>query len=107
MNKEYPETVNLAVAAIEDKLGRDIKVYDVRGKSSVTDYYIVATAASSPQLRAVSEHINVSLKKLDIRSHRRGGDPESGWLVLDYIDAVIHLFTQEQRDYYAIEELWA
>lgn len=104
---EIPETVKLATSAIEDKLGRDIKVYDVRGRSSITDFFMVASVSSPPQLRAVAEHLNVSLKKEGVMAHRKGGDPESGWIVVDYIDVVIHLFLQEKREYYAIEDLWA
>jgi ribosome-associated protein len=103
---KYPKTIELAVAAIEEKMGRDVLVYDVRGKSTITDYFVVASAASPPQLKAILENINGSLKEEGIRSYRRGGDPASGWLVLDYLDVVIHLFLQETRVYYAIEELW-
>ncbi len=102
----YPEIVGLAVEAVEAKMGRDVKVYDVRGRSSITDFFLVASAASGPQLKAISESVSVGLKKNGIHAHRKGGEPDSGWIVLDYIDLVIHLFQQEKREYYAIEELW-
>lgn len=98
--------VAMITAAIEDKLGNDIRIYDVRRRSSITDYFVVASAGSKPQLKAISEHVNVSLKKQGVASVRRGGEPESGWLFLDYVDVVIHLFLPETREYYAIEELW-
>ena len=103
---EYPETVALAKQAIEDKLGQDVRIYDVRGKSSVTDFFMVASAGSGPQLRAIAEELTVNLKKSGIGAHRKSGDPESGWIVVDYIEVVIHLFLKETREYYAIEELW-
>lgn len=103
---KYPEIVTLAVSAIEDKLGKDVKVYDVRGKSSITDFFLVASAASAPQLKAISQSISVGLKQEGVMAHRKGGEPDSGWIVLDYIDMVIHLFLHEKRTYYAIEELW-
>lgn len=103
---EQAGLVELITVAIEEKMGRDVRVYDVRGRSSITDCFVIASAGSAPQLKAISEHINVSLKKKGISSTRRGGEPESGWLFLDYIDVVIHLFLQETRAYYAIEELW-
>jgi len=98
--------VKLITAAIEEKLGQDICIYDVRGMSSITDYFVIASAGSAPQLKAISEHINVSLKKQGIASTRRGGEPDSGWLFLDFVDVIIHLFLKETRAYYAIEELW-
>ncbi len=106
MKKDYPEIVTLAQEAIEDKLGRDVRVYDVRNKSTVTDFFMIASAGSSPQLKAVSESVTVGLKKQGHTTYRKGGEPDSGWIVLDYFDLVIHLFLQETREYYAIEELW-
>lgn len=106
MKKDYPEIVALALTAIEDKLGRDVRVYDVQGKSSVTDFFVIASAGSGPQLKAIEQSVNVCLKNNGIKSYRRGGDPDSGWLVLDYFDVVIHLFLDQTRKYYAIEELW-
>jgi ribosome-associated protein len=106
MTKDYPEIIKLAQEAIEDKMGRDIRIYDVRGKSSITDYFMVTSAASSPQLRAIAESVKVGLKEHGIHNYRVGGTPDSGWIVLDFLDVVIHLFLQETRAYYAIEELW-
>ena len=106
MKNDYPETVKLAQEAIESKQGRDTRIYDVRGKSTITDYFMITSAASSPQLKAISESVRVDLKKHGIRDHRMGGSPDSGWVVLDYMDVVIHLFLQETREYYSIEELW-
>lgn len=82
-------------------------VLDVRGLSSVTDYYLIATGTSAPHLRALAEDLDVQLKREDVRCYRQSGAPESGWMVLDYVDVVIHLFSPEQRSYYDIERLWA
>jgi len=80
---------------------------DVRGLSSVTDYYVIATASNKPQLKALSGAIEESLENEGVRAYRVGGSPESEWVVVDYFDAVIHLFTANTREYYALEQLWS
>ena len=92
--------------ALDDKKAEDIKVYDVRGISSVTDIYIVASGTSAPHLRALVAGAQARMKELGVASHRSCGEPESGWMVVDYFDAILHVFSAEARKYYAIEELW-
>lgn len=88
------------VQALEDAKGVDIKVYDVRGKSGLADYFVVATGAAAPHLKAL-------VKALPKKAFRVSGDPESGWIVADYIDVIVHVFSAEARAYYALEKLWA
>lgn len=88
------------VQALEDAKGVDIKVYDVRGKSGLADYFVVATGAAAPHLKAL-------VKALPKKAYRVSGDPESGWIVADYIDVIVHVFSAEARAYYALEKLWA
>ena len=92
---------------IEDKKGQDLVILDVRGLSSVTDFYVITTGTSSPHLKSLAEELMVRLKEDNIRCYRQSGTADSGWVVLDYVDVVIHLFSPEQRDYYALERLWA
>ena len=96
-----------AAEALDSKKGEDIAIYDVRGVSTVTDYYVVASGFSPPHLKAMFGGVQAELKKKDLRCYRRSGDPESGWMVLDYVDVIIHIFSAETRKYYQIEELWA
>lgn len=79
---------------------------EVRGRSSVTDYYIVATGTSSPHLKALYNGVDAALKREGSGSYRKSGDPESGWVVLDYLDVIVHILTKATREYYAIETLW-
>ena len=81
-------------------------ILDVRGLSTVTDYYLVVTASNTPHLRALAGEIETALEKEGSRCYRVAGAPESEWVVVDYFDAVIHLFTQQTREYYALEQLW-
>ena len=82
-------------------------MFDVRKTSTVTDYYLVVSGSSAPQLNAMADEVQYTLKKEDLLAHRRSGNPESGWIVVDYFDVVIHIFAVQTRQYYAIEELWA
>ena len=86
------------VKVLEDTKAVDIKVYDVRGVSGLTDFFVVATGAAAPHLKA--------LVKALPKPYRISGDPESGWIVSDYIDVVVHVFSAEARAYYALEKLW-
>ena len=85
--------------ALEDAKVVDVKVYDVRGKSGLTDFFVVATGAAAPHLKAL-------VKALPGKAYRIAGDPDSGWIVADYVDAVVHVFSAEARAYYALEKLW-
>ena len=94
------------VAALEDKLAENIKVFDVRGRSTVTDFYVVATGNSAPHLKALVSEAYRHMKNVKVKSYRSSGEPESGWMVMDFVDAVLHIFSREARAYYAIEKLW-
>ena len=92
---------------LADKKAIDPMTLDVRGLSNVTDFFVIATATSPPHLRALAEDLEVTLKHRDSPVYRRSGEPESGWIVLDYVDVVVHVFSAEMREYYALEKLWA
>lgn len=96
----------LAETGLEDRKAGNIVLLDVRGASSVADCIVVATGNSAPHLKALSSAVQRAFKSRGIAVYRRAGDPESGWLLLDYLDVVIHLFSEVARLYYAIEELW-
>ena len=100
------EQVKLISQALEDRKGSDVKVYDVRGKTSLADYFVVATGAAAPHLKALIAETQAVMKKNGVSSFRTSGDPESGWIVVDYIDVVVHVFSPEARAYYALEKLW-
>lgn len=80
---------------------------DVRKVTAVTDYAMIATGASAPQLKAMVFALQTALKEADMPPYRLSGTPESGWMVLDCIDLVIHVFSPEAREYYGVETLWA
>jgi ribosome-associated protein len=104
---ESLELVGRIREALLSKKGTDIVVFDVRGRSPITDYYVIVSGATAPQLKALSGAVVKELKDAGEPPSRRSGEPDDGWIVVDCFDVVIHMFEQSLRDYYAIEELWA
>jgi len=97
----------LAAAKIAD--GRhcsNIVVLDLRGKSPATDYFVIATGTSDRQMRAVADEICEAAKEDAIQRFGRAGYEQARWILLDFIDVVIHIFDREYRDYYDLELLW-
>jgi ribosome-associated protein len=88
------------------KKAEHVTLLDVTGISPVTDFYIIATGTSPPHLKALADELEKSLGAAGAACYRRAGTPDSGWIVADYLDFVVHIFTQEQRDHYQLERLW-
>ena len=100
------EIVKACYKALDDKKAEDISVLDVRGKSPITNYFILATATSSPHMRALAGELDKTLKDLGIKEVRREYNDGSGWSVVDAFDFMAHIFLPEQRGLYGIEALW-
>ena len=109
--KKEPPSAAFALAGqivkiLEEKQGLNPLIVDVRGESNVTDYFVVVSGHNIPHIRAMSDEVQLRLKKLGTVCYRKAERAESGWLVLDYVDVVIHILLDEHRKYYAIEDLW-
>ena len=100
------DEIRSAVAAIEDKKGESIRVLDVRGKSSITDYLIIATGTSQPHLKAMKTALDKALKDVGVTLLGEDRHVGSGWVVVDAFDFIIHLQTTEVRDFYRLEQFW-
>lgn len=97
-----------AAEAARDKQAADVVVLDVATLLTITDYFVICSVASAPQLKAVIEAVEERIRtQLDLRPVRREGDAEGGWLLLDYIDVVVHVFGEDERAYYDLERLWS
>lgn len=92
---------------LDAKQAKDIRIFDVRGLSAVTDFYIVSTGNSAPHLKALVSEAQRQMKEQGISRSRTSGEPDSGWVVVDFVQAVAHVFSPEARAYYAIEKIWA
>lgn len=103
---EALEIAKKAWEALDKKKGEKILLLDVKDLTGITDFYLIASGSSAPHLKAMFSEVQRALKEEGVYCYRKAGKPESGWLVLDYIDVVIHVFSAEARQYYTIEELW-
>ena len=101
-----PENLMACCNALLDKKAVDLTILDVKGHSTITDYYVIATGESSPQLKAMANTAKMTLKEMDSESGVIDGDPASGWVVMDAYEFVVHLFLPDTRDTYALESLW-
>jgi ribosome-associated protein len=102
------DTARLIVDVVEDRKAEDIVLLDLRPDTVIADFFVIATGTSSRQLRALTDYVKEDVKeKLNILPFSIQGTPESGWVLLDYGDIVVHLFSEEQRYYYDIEGLWS
>ncbi len=100
------ELVEIAAAAAADKLASDIIAYDVSDQLVITDAFLLCSASNDRQVRAIVDEIEDKLRKAGTRPARREGEREGRWVLLDYIDVVIHVQHAEERVYYALERLW-
>jgi len=92
--------------ALHDKKAEDITVLFLGSKSSIADFFIVATGTSDPHLRALSGAVEDALKEVSVDVLGRDRSPGSGWMVVDAYDMIVHLFTDEMRRHYNLEGLW-
>jgi ribosome-associated protein len=105
---EAQELARRIVEIASDKLATDIVLLDIRSIATVADYFVVASTASERQMQAVVRDLEQTLRNEDgVRPLRVEGKSSSGWVLLDYGDVVVHLFSEEQRGFYRLEELWA
>ena len=100
------EVARFIVDVAADKLAEDIVLLDLRGLASFADYFVIMSAESSRQIEALEEDLTRSLREADIARHRREGSAASGWVLLDFSDVIIHVFSPEEREYYDLERLW-
>ncbi|MEU5538823.1 ribosome silencing factor [Streptomyces sp. NPDC020362] len=101
------ELINTAAHAAADKLAHDVIAYDVSDVLSITDAFLLASAPNDRQVKAIVDEIEERLlKDLGIKPVRREGDRDSRWILLDYVDIVVHVQHSEERVFYALERLW-
>ena len=100
------ELTRVAAAAAVDKLGTDLIAYDVSEQLAITDVFLVVTAANERQVGAVVDGIEEALRQRGAKPVRREGDRQQHWVLLDYLDLVVHIQRTEERRFYALERLW-
>jgi ribosome-associated protein len=103
-----PEQIADAIAEYaSDRKALDIVVLDVRGIIGYTDYFVICTGRTDRQTKAIHNAIHMGMKSQHGRLPRRvEGLPQARWILMDYLDVVVHVFTPEAREYYRLEQLW-
>jgi ribosome-associated protein len=101
------ELIGSAAQAAADKLAHDIIAYDVSDVLSITDAFLIASAPNDRQVKAIVDEIEERLRtELDAKPVRREGEREGRWVLLDYVDIVVHVQHAQERVFYALERLW-
>ena len=101
------ELARLIAELLEDKKAEDIPVLDLRPDRVIADFFVIATGTSDRNLKALAQHVRVELKdKHGIMPASMEGIAESGWVLLDYGEVVVHIFLEDKRQYYDLEGLW-
>ena len=100
------QLVKVAVAALEDMKGQDITIIDVRGKTSVTDFMVIASGSSSRQVKSLVENVLEKVKEQGVRPIGSEGLDSGEWALLDLGDIVVHVMLPTARQFYDLERLW-
>ena len=100
------ELARIAAEAAADKLAADIIAYDVSEQLVITDVFLLCSAANDRQVQAIVDSIEEKMRQAGVRPVRREGERERRWVLLDYLDIVVHIQHAEERVYYALERLW-
>ncbi len=91
---------------VSDRQATDIVLLDTREVCSFADYFVICSGESIRQVKAITDAITETLKKEGVRPLHEEGTAESGWVLLDYNDVIVHIFSSAERDYYQLDKLW-
>lgn len=100
------ETAKLAAKALDDKKGLDIRIIKIDDISSIADYFVIATGTSGTHVRSLADEVEFRLDEAGLSVSAVEGQHNDTWILLDYIDVVVHVFSEEAREYYSLERLW-
>ena len=105
MNKSR-EMTRLAVQALEDKKGNDIQIIDIHEVSVIADYFIIASGNNPNQVKALADNVEDTLGRAGYEARQTEGYATATWILMDYNDIIIHVFSEEDRSFYDIERIW-
>ena len=95
------------MGAASDKQATDILLLDIHKVCSFADYFVICTGDSDRQIRAIYDEVEHALKREGILPHHCEGTLDSGWLLLDFRDVIVHIFASSEREYYQLDKLWS
>ena len=105
-NTSSKQTVDTICKLLADKLATDIKIVDISGVSDIADYFVICSGRSMPQVKAIFDHLEEQLEKLDRFALRKEGYTEGRWIAVDYGDVIVHIFHKDTREIYSLDTLW-
>ncbi len=107
-SEKLPQPIELAVRAAEDKKAEDVTVLDLRNASGFTDFFVICSGSNPRQVRAIADAVIEALDDHGKPAHVEGHDrsERSGWILIDYFDFIVHVFSPETRLFYGLERLW-
>jgi ribosome-associated protein len=95
-----------AIAAMQDKKAKEVTVLDLAGVGAFATYFVICTAESGPQMKAIADAVEERLRPHGVKPEHREGGKSAEWLLLDYGGFVVHIFSRQGREYYNLERLW-
>ena len=106
LRPRLPKSVQLAVDATVGKKGLEVVVLDLRKSDAFTDFFVIATGANQRQVHAIADGVEMALKAAGVRPSNVEGSQKAEWVLLDYFDFVVHVFSPAARAFYGLERLW-
>ena len=104
--KKDLEIIKQVVTFLDDRKAEDIVAIDLREHSNIADYFIIATGANKPHLKALYDGLQRLFKDAGFKGYQKEGVPDSGWMIMDYNGVMVHIFERELREFYDLEKLW-
>ncbi len=100
------ETAKLAVKVLDSKKGIDIRLIKIGDISSIADYFVIAAGSASTHVKTLANEVEYKLDEAGVSVSHIDGHRSDTWIVLDYVDVIVHVFSEEAREYYSLERLW-
>ena len=102
-----PEEFSMKISEwIEAKNGFDIMIMDVTEKTTIANYFVIASGNSERQVKAIADHIEFEAKKIEVSPKGVEGIQEGRWILMDYFDVIVHIFQSDERERYDLDSLW-
>lgn len=105
MNQSKKMT-KLAIAALEDKKANDVRVIDIAGVSVIADYFVIASGSNTNQVQAMADSVREALGRAGHEPRQVEGYGSANWILMDYNDIIVHIFSDESRTFYDLERIW-
>lgn len=106
MNNQSKEMAKIAFQALDEKKASDIRIIDISEISVIADYFIIASGSNPNQLQAMQDNVDEQLHKSGYPLKQIEGNQRSSWILMDYNDIIVHLFSEEDRFFYDLEKIW-